>query len=165
MIDRLWVFNQHAAVNLLDYYTTIEIIISLFIAGWLACLGLQEHPLQQAAETQRLLVFRPLANLEPPATLVVGGSNYSILYQFSYTVAKLYPWIIKLSLVSLMICIGLELKTSGAMRMYWVYGPDRKSITIEPHPEDKKSGAYTRIPLSDLPMVSRWMRSKERLIK
>lgn len=36
MIDRLWVFNQHAAVNLLDYYTTIEIIISLFIAGLLA---------------------------------------------------------------------------------------------------------------------------------
>ncbi|MGZ1366185.1 hypothetical protein ACXO8K_06465 [Lactobacillus delbrueckii subsp. bulgaricus] len=29
-------FNQHAAVNLLDYYTTIEIIISLFIAGLLA---------------------------------------------------------------------------------------------------------------------------------
>lgn len=48
----------------------------------------------------------------------------------------------------------LENKTSGAMRMYWVYGPDKKSITIiglEPHPEDKKSGAYSRIPLSDLP--------------
>ena len=33
----------------------------------------------------------------------------------------------------------LENKTSGAMRMYWVYGPDQKSITIiglEPHPED-----------------------------
>lgn len=58
MIDRLWVFNQRAAVNLLDYYTTIEIIISLFIA----CLGLQEQPLQQATETQQLLVFRPLAN-------------------------------------------------------------------------------------------------------
>jgi hypothetical protein len=36
VIDRLCVFNQHAAVNLLDYYTTIEIIISLFIAGLLA---------------------------------------------------------------------------------------------------------------------------------
>ena len=35
----------------------------------------------------------------------------------------------------------LENKTSGAMRMYWVYGPDQKDITIiglEPHPEDKK---------------------------
>ena len=39
----------------------------------------------------------------------------------------------------------LENKTSGAMRMYWVYGPDRTDITIiglEPHPEDKKNGAY-----------------------
>ncbi|MDY6282160.1 MAG: hypothetical protein SPL40_03710 [Erysipelotrichaceae bacterium] len=48
----------------------------------------------------------------------------------------------------------LENKTSGAMRMYWVYGPDLQSITIiglEPHPEDKKNGAYTRIPLSDMP--------------
>ena len=36
----------------------------------------------------------------------------------------------------------LENKTSGAMRMYWVYGPDQKDITIiglEPHPEDKKN--------------------------
>ena len=47
----------------------------------------------------------------------------------------------------------LENKTSGAMRMYWVYGPDQKDITIiglEPHPEDKKNGAYDRISLSDL---------------
>ena len=47
----------------------------------------------------------------------------------------------------------LENKTSGAMRMYWVYGPDQKDITIiglEPHPEDKKNGAYDRILLSDL---------------
>ena len=39
----------------------------------------------------------------------------------------------------------LENKTSGAMRMYWVYGPDRTDITIiglKPHPEDKKNGAY-----------------------
>ena len=46
----------------------------------------------------------------------------------------------------------LENKTSGAMRMYWVYGPDQKDITIiglEPHPEDKKNGAYDRISLSD----------------
>ncbi len=47
----------------------------------------------------------------------------------------------------------LENKTSGAMRMYWVYGPDRQEITViglEPHPEDKKNGAYDRITLSDL---------------
>ena len=47
----------------------------------------------------------------------------------------------------------LENKTSGAMRMYWVYGPDPKDITIiglEPHPEDKKNGAYDRISLSNL---------------
>ena len=47
----------------------------------------------------------------------------------------------------------MENKTSGAMRMYWVYGPEQKDITIiglEPHPEDKKSGAYDRISLSDL---------------
>lgn len=50
----------------------------------------------------------------------------------------------------------LENKTSGAMRMYWVYGPDKQSITIiglEPHPEDKKNGAYDRITLSDLPPI------------
>ena len=47
----------------------------------------------------------------------------------------------------------LENKTSKARRMYWVYGPDQKDITIiglEPHPEDKKNGAYDRIKLSDL---------------
>ncbi len=47
----------------------------------------------------------------------------------------------------------LENKTSDAMRMYWVYGPDKLEITIiglEPHPEDKKNGAYDRIKLSDL---------------
>ena len=41
-----------------------------------------------------------------------------------------------------------------ARRFYWTYGPNRMEITIlgiEPHPEDKKSGAYTRIKLSDLP--------------
>ena len=40
-----------------------------------------------------------------------------------------------------------------AIRMFWVYGPDQKEITIielEPHPEDKKNGAYDRIKLSDL---------------
>ena len=38
----------------------------------------------------------------------------------------------------------LENKTSRAMRMYWVCGPDHKAITViglEPHPEDKKNGA------------------------
>ena len=43
---------------------------------------------------------------------------------------------------------------SFAMRMYWVYGPDRQDITIiglEPHPEDKKNGAYDKVSLSDMP--------------
>ena len=42
------------------------------------------------------------------------------------------------------------------MRMYRVYGPDQQSITIiclEPHPEDKKNGAYNRIALSRLPPI------------
>lgn len=46
----------------------------------------------------------------------------------------------------------LENKTSGARRMYWVYGPNQQEITIiglEPHPEDAKNGAYDRIVLSD----------------
>ena len=48
----------------------------------------------------------------------------------------------------------LENNTSCAMRMYWVYGPDRQDITIiglEPHPEDKKNGAYDKVSLSDMP--------------
>lgn len=48
----------------------------------------------------------------------------------------------------------LENKNSDAMRMYWVYGPNQQEITIvglEPHPEDKKKGAYDRIKLSELP--------------
>ena len=47
----------------------------------------------------------------------------------------------------------LENKTSGARRMYWVYGPEKNDITIiglEPHPENDKHGAYDRIPLSRL---------------
>jgi len=47
----------------------------------------------------------------------------------------------------------LENNTSNAMRMYWVYGPDKNDITIiglEPHPEDAKNGAYDRILLSDV---------------
>ena len=48
----------------------------------------------------------------------------------------------------------LENNTSRAMRMYWVYGPNRQDITIiglEPHPEDKKTGAYDKISLSAMP--------------
>jgi len=48
----------------------------------------------------------------------------------------------------------LENNTGRAMRMYWVYGPDRQDITIiglEPHPEDKKNGAYDKVSLSDMP--------------
>jgi len=47
----------------------------------------------------------------------------------------------------------LENKNSRAMRMYWFYGPDKDEITIiglDPHPEDKKNGAYNRIILSTL---------------
>ena len=50
----------------------------------------------------------------------------------------------------------LENNTSRAMRMYWVYGPDRQDITIiglEPHPEDKKNGAYDKVTLSDMPSL------------
>ena len=36
-------FHQRAAVNLLDYYTTIETIISLFIAGLLALVYKNSH--------------------------------------------------------------------------------------------------------------------------
>jgi hypothetical protein len=48
----------------------------------------------------------------------------------------------------------LENKTSKALRMYWVYGPDQQSSTViglEPHPEDKKNGAYSRVVLSEMP--------------
>lgn len=47
----------------------------------------------------------------------------------------------------------LENNTSRAMRMYWVYGPNRQDITIiglEPHPEDKKNGSYDKISLSQI---------------
>ena len=47
----------------------------------------------------------------------------------------------------------LENKTSGARRMFWVYGPDKMEITIiglEPHLEDSKNGSYDRINLSAL---------------
>ena len=48
----------------------------------------------------------------------------------------------------------LENKKPAAGRLYWAYGPGRKEITVlglEPHPEDKKRGAYARIKLSELP--------------
>lgn len=47
----------------------------------------------------------------------------------------------------------LENNTPGAGRIFWAYGPDKSDITIlaiEPHPEDKKRGAYERIKLSKL---------------
>jgi hypothetical protein len=46
----------------------------------------------------------------------------------------------------------LENNTPSAGRIFWVYGPDKKDITIigiEPHPEDKKDG-YEKIKLSSL---------------
>jgi len=48
----------------------------------------------------------------------------------------------------------LENRKPAAGRIYWVYGPGRKEITIislEPHPEDKKRGGYDKVSLSDLP--------------
>ena len=45
----------------------------------------------------------------------------------------------------------LENNTPGAGRLFWAYGPDKSDITIlaiEPHPEDRKRGAYERIKLS-----------------
>jgi len=47
----------------------------------------------------------------------------------------------------------VENRNSRALRMYWVYGPARKEITViglEPHPEDSKNGAYDRITLSEM---------------
>lgn len=44
----------------------------------------------------------------------------------------------------------LENKKSGAMRIFWAYGPNQHDITIiglEPHPNDKKD-AYDKIVLS-----------------
>ncbi len=48
----------------------------------------------------------------------------------------------------------LENNTPGAGRLFWAYGPGKGEITVlalEPHPEDKKRGAYERIKLSQLP--------------
>jgi hypothetical protein len=48
----------------------------------------------------------------------------------------------------------LENRTPEAGRIFWAYGPNQQDITvltIEPHPEDQKHGAYQRIRLSALP--------------
>jgi len=48
----------------------------------------------------------------------------------------------------------LENNTPGAGRIFWAYGPDKGDITVlavEPHPEDKKRGAYERLKLSAVP--------------
>ncbi len=48
----------------------------------------------------------------------------------------------------------LENNNSEARRMFWVYGPNRRYITIiglDPHPESRKNGAYNRVELSNLP--------------
>lgn len=48
----------------------------------------------------------------------------------------------------------LENNTPAAGRIFWAYGPGKGDITIlavEPHPEDQKRGAYSRLRLSNLP--------------
>lgn len=58
----------------------------------------------------------------------------------------------------------LENHTPGAGRLFWAYGPEAGEITIlalEPHPEDKKRGAYERIKLSRLPAASSKKRGKK----
>lgn len=45
----------------------------------------------------------------------------------------------------------LENRTPAAGRLFWVYGPGKKEITIlglEPHPEDRKQSGYARVRLS-----------------
>lgn len=52
----------------------------------------------------------------------------------------------------------LENRTPAAGRLYWAYGPGPGDITVlalEPHPEDRKRGAYERIRLSALPPARR----------
>lgn len=47
----------------------------------------------------------------------------------------------------------LENKTSGAARIYCVYGPGKNVITViglEPHPEDKKRSGYAKVKLSTM---------------
>jgi len=48
----------------------------------------------------------------------------------------------------------IENKTPVAVRIFWVYGPNIKDITIigiEPHPEDSKRKGYDKVKLADLP--------------
>lgn len=48
----------------------------------------------------------------------------------------------------------LENNTPAAGRLFWAYGPEQGDITIlaiEPHPEDRKRGAYLRVKLSSPP--------------
>lgn len=50
----------------------------------------------------------------------------------------------------------LENKTPSAGRLYWCYAPQKNHITIiglEPHPEDKKRGGYSKVKLSNLPPI------------
>ena len=47
----------------------------------------------------------------------------------------------------------LENNTPAAGRIFWAYGPGQGDITIlsiEPHPNDTKSNAYTKITLSQM---------------
>ena len=48
----------------------------------------------------------------------------------------------------------LENNTPAAGRLFWAYGPDSGDITVlavEPHPEDRKHGAYQRLKFSKFP--------------
>lgn len=48
----------------------------------------------------------------------------------------------------------LENNTPAAGRLFWVYGPAQREITIigfSPHPEDRKSRGYDKVPLSSMP--------------
>lgn len=47
----------------------------------------------------------------------------------------------------------LENRKPAAGRIFWVYGPSKKDITIigiEPHPEDAKKAGYKKVNLSGL---------------
>ncbi len=59
----------------------------------------------------------------------------------------------------------LENNTPGAGRIFWAYGPESGDITVlavEPHPEDRKRGAYERIKLSSLPAAKGRTGSKKK---
>lgn len=47
----------------------------------------------------------------------------------------------------------VENNTPAAGRVFWVYGPNQSDITIigvEPHPNDSKTNAYSKITLSSM---------------